>query len=276
MKTDNYLTLCLEQAAKSPLHYRHGCIIVRGGKVIGQGYNDYRPGFNGGALKTGRIAGGGYDGPAILELKEKHKQKYKQKDSKQQDTALTTSTFTPFESMGGGGHLANIPLSMHSEMMAVHSALSACTKLSSSALSYEKPCFKLPGDSKRKSRLRRQQALESYVTAICGPETCTGQSQVRECGSEATTSQPNQSVRSRRQQKQGERVRVWVQGSVRSGAAGQEQEWGVSRRSAWGETRSEREEEEELEREEREWNAFETSRAYWSTTTSSSGPGICV
>lgn len=44
MKTDNYLTLCLEQAAKSPLHYRHGCIVVRGGKVIGQGYNDYRPG----------------------------------------------------------------------------------------------------------------------------------------------------------------------------------------------------------------------------------------
>jgi hypothetical protein len=35
MKTDSYLTLCLEQAAKSALHYRHGCIIVRGGKVIG-------------------------------------------------------------------------------------------------------------------------------------------------------------------------------------------------------------------------------------------------
>lgn len=33
MKTDNYLTLCLEQAALSPLRNRHGCIIVRGGKV---------------------------------------------------------------------------------------------------------------------------------------------------------------------------------------------------------------------------------------------------
>jgi len=73
MKTDNYLTLCLEQAAKSPLHYRHGSIIVRGGKVIGQGYNDYRPGFNGGALKHGRIANGAMNGPAIADLKEKLK-----------------------------------------------------------------------------------------------------------------------------------------------------------------------------------------------------------
>jgi deoxycytidylate deaminase len=39
MKTDNYITLCLEQAANSPLRYRHSAIIVRGGKVIGQGYN---------------------------------------------------------------------------------------------------------------------------------------------------------------------------------------------------------------------------------------------
>ena len=70
MKTDNYLTLCLEQASKSPLHYRHGCIIVRGGKVIGQGFNDYRPGFNGGALKTGKIAAGAYDGTAVQEMKE--------------------------------------------------------------------------------------------------------------------------------------------------------------------------------------------------------------
>ena len=51
MKTDHYLNLCLEQAAMSPLRYRHGAIIVRGGKVIGQGYNDYRSGFDGGALK---------------------------------------------------------------------------------------------------------------------------------------------------------------------------------------------------------------------------------
>jgi len=77
MKTDNYLTLCLEQAAKSPLHYRDGYIIVRDAKVIGQGYNDYRPGFNGGALKHGRIVNGFLDGPAIAGLKERLK---KQKD----------------------------------------------------------------------------------------------------------------------------------------------------------------------------------------------------
>lgn len=55
MKSDNYLTLCLEQAANSPLRYRHGYIIVRGGKIIGGGYHDYRLYFNGGTLKTGRL-----------------------------------------------------------------------------------------------------------------------------------------------------------------------------------------------------------------------------
>lgn len=111
MKADQHLTLCLDQAAKSPLHYRHGCIIVRGGKVIGQGYNDYRPGFNGGALKHGRIARGAFDGPAMTELKEKLKKQKEQ--TQQQDTA---KTFVPFEGTGGGHH-ANTPLSMHSEMM---------------------------------------------------------------------------------------------------------------------------------------------------------------
>ena len=46
-RNDTYLSLCLEQASLSSLHYRHGCIIVRGGKFIGKGYNDYRSGFNG-------------------------------------------------------------------------------------------------------------------------------------------------------------------------------------------------------------------------------------
>jgi deoxycytidylate deaminase len=75
MKTDNYLTLCLEQATISPLHYRHGCIIVRGGKVIGRGYNDHRSGFDGGALKSGRMKAGSFDGPAIADLKRKRKLK---------------------------------------------------------------------------------------------------------------------------------------------------------------------------------------------------------
>jgi deoxycytidylate deaminase len=53
MRNDNILTLCLAQAEMSPLHYRHGAVIVKGGKVIGQGFNTYRPGFDGGVLKTG-------------------------------------------------------------------------------------------------------------------------------------------------------------------------------------------------------------------------------
>ncbi|KAL8655894.1 MAG: hypothetical protein Q9210_000595 [Variospora velana] len=58
-RNDVYLSLCLEQASLSPLHYRHGCIVVRGGKVIGKGYNDYRSGFNGGAQTNGRLSSAG-------------------------------------------------------------------------------------------------------------------------------------------------------------------------------------------------------------------------
>lgn len=205
MKTDQYLTLCLEQAAKSPLHYRHGCIVVRGGKVIGQGYNDYRPGFDGGALKHGRVANGALDGAAIADLKEKLK-KRKQNKSKDKhlqdplpDTPTTkTKTFTPFEGMNnGGGHHANTPLSMHSEMMAIHSALSASSTLACSAFSREKPCFKLPRCDKRKERLRRD-VLKSYVERIFdasaagaqGKKTATGKAQGEGCGFEASASQP--------------------------------------------------------------------------------------
>ncbi|EMC92903.1 hypothetical protein BAUCODRAFT_125860 [Baudoinia panamericana UAMH 10762] len=170
MKTDNYLTLCLEQATKSPLHYRHGCIVVRGGKVIGQGYNDYRPGFNGGAFKHGGIANGGLDGPAMSEVKEKLK-KHKRRDKQQQQQCqpisegCSSATFLPFEGTGGGHH-ANVPLSMHSEMMAIHSALTASSTLSSTAFACEKPCFKLPGCDKRKARLRAE-VLKRYVETVC-------------------------------------------------------------------------------------------------------------
>ncbi|KAF2500494.1 hypothetical protein BU16DRAFT_614235 [Lophium mytilinum] len=165
MKTDNYLTLCLEQASNSPLHYRHGCIVVRGGKVIGQGYNDYRSGFNGGALKTGRLASGTADGAAIAELKRKQKHKLKAKSGNESEHSQLTKPFTPFEGMGGGSH-ANTPLSMHSEMMAIHSALSSSSTMASSALSSQKPCFKLSGGSKRKARLRRD-GLKAYVERVC-------------------------------------------------------------------------------------------------------------
>lgn len=75
MKTDHYLNLCLEQAALSPLRYRHGSIIVRGGKVIGQGFNDHRAGFDGGALKTGVLSARSLNPAALAELKHKHKHK---------------------------------------------------------------------------------------------------------------------------------------------------------------------------------------------------------
>lgn len=164
-----YLSQCLAQAELSPLHYRHGSIIVRGGKVIGQGFNCYRPGFDGGALKTGVLPSASLDGPAIAELKQRLKSKPKPKCKSKPDSQQDAGKFTPFESMGCG-HGANGPLSMHSEMMAIRSALSlSAGTLSSqtsarSAKCFEKPCFKLPGDSKwRKARAR---GLKAYAKAV--------------------------------------------------------------------------------------------------------------
>ncbi|KAK8214251.1 hypothetical protein IWZ01DRAFT_549580 [Phyllosticta capitalensis] len=132
MKSDHYLNLCLQQAALSPMHFRHGCIVVRGGKVIGQGFNDYRPGYDGGALKTGRLASSSLDGPVIASLKRKCKHKEKKK---------STQPFTPFETVDGmgGGHHANTPMSMHSEMMAISSALSSSSTLAASTVSHLQP-----------------------------------------------------------------------------------------------------------------------------------------
>lgn len=162
MKSDNYLNLCLAQAAKSPLRYRHGCIVVRGGKLIGQGYNDHRSGYDGGALKSGRLLLRASPGTGA------------HLNSKQKFEKGEAQTFTPFETMvggggtmvGGGGRLANTPLSMHSEMMAIHSALSASSTVACSAVSSHKPCFKLSGSSKRKARLQRE-VVKTYVETVC-------------------------------------------------------------------------------------------------------------
>ena len=190
-RTDSYLSLCLEQASKSPLHYRHGSIIVHGGKVIGQGYNHYRPGFNGGALKTGQLASSSaLNGAAIASLKQKQRQKQKSREGVKEPYVklrerqpVSKSTFTLFENpalarSGGGGHLANTPLSMHSEMMAIHSALSFSGTLASqgsarSARWLEKPCFKLPGRGKRQLRLR---GLKAYVNTVCGEQAVIAKS----------------------------------------------------------------------------------------------------
>ncbi|KAG9205026.1 hypothetical protein G6514_009485 [Epicoccum nigrum] len=181
MKNDTYLNLYLEQTANSPLRYRRGCIVVRGGKVIGQGYNDYRSGYDGGALKSGRLL--------LRAATASAAQPKKGKES-------ADHTFVPFETVtGGGGRLANTRLSMHSEMMAIHSALSTSSKGACSAVSSQKPCFKLPGSSKRGARLRRE-AIESYVETICtavlaqsAANECVAKWQVQDWRCESTASQ---------------------------------------------------------------------------------------
>ena len=71
-RTNSYLSLCLEQVSLSSLHYRHRCVIVPGGNVIGQGYNDHKPRFNGGGiLKTGRFGASASASSAIVALKQK-------------------------------------------------------------------------------------------------------------------------------------------------------------------------------------------------------------
>ncbi|KAL8942232.1 MAG: hypothetical protein Q9211_001476 [Gyalolechia sp. 1 TL-2023] len=144
-RNDIYLSLCLEQASLSSLHYRHGCIIVQGGKVIGKGYNDYRPGFDGGVRNNGRLSSAGTFG---------------EPDTSKPKPKKPTGT--------GGGPLANTPLSMHSEMMAISSALSlsaaiACQGTARSAQWLQKPCFKLPSRSKRQSRSRQ---LNAYADTL--------------------------------------------------------------------------------------------------------------
>lgn len=206
-RNDTFLSRCLSQAELSPLHYRHGSIIVRGGKVIGQGFNTYRPGFDGGALKTGILPVSALDGPAIEELKERLKSKSKSKfkpDEGSQQNQQDTGTFTSFESTGSG-HNANTPLSMHSEMMAIRSALSLSSGTLSSQTSaratayYQKPCFRLPGDSKK--RRARLQALKAYTEAVwaeAAPANTTtgkvssGKYAVQKQGFETSTSQPGQ------------------------------------------------------------------------------------
>jgi deoxycytidylate deaminase len=137
MKTDNYLNLCLDQATKSSLRYRHGAIVVCGGKVIGQGYNDYRSGFDGGALKSGRLPLRSSGGLAIDEFKKKNKPNL-EPESEPETVIKSNKTSAPFESIVGGGKLANTALSMHSEMMAIQSALTAASSAVSSAATSKK------------------------------------------------------------------------------------------------------------------------------------------
>ncbi|KAK9771781.1 putative CMP/dCMP-type deaminase domain-containing protein [Seiridium cardinale] len=162
MKTDNYKNLCLEQALLSPLKYRHGCIVVKGGKIIGRGFNDYRPGYDGGALKTGQLPTASFPRVSIHAAGSLKSQPQ-------------SASFVAFESVSGmgGGRLANTPLTMHSEMMAINSAVASSSTLAAKIVSCIKPCSKLPGDTKRK-RLSRRDAVAAYVERVCRQELKQG------------------------------------------------------------------------------------------------------
>lgn len=56
MKNTTYQSLCLEGALKSPLHFRHGAVIILGGEAIGQGHIKYRTGLSTGTSRAGRIS----------------------------------------------------------------------------------------------------------------------------------------------------------------------------------------------------------------------------
>jgi hypothetical protein len=119
------------------------------------------------------------DGPAIADLKKKHKF---EREPKTKLAIECVTTFTPFEMTTGGGKLVNTPLSMHSEMVAIQSALSAATCTASSAMSSQKLCYKLSGNSRRKARLRRE-AIKLYVETVCKQSVAaqhSGKSQVQD------------------------------------------------------------------------------------------------
>jgi hypothetical protein len=194
---------------------------VRGGKVIGRGFNDYRPGFNGGGiLKTGKLAADASSSPAILALKQRRKSKSKH-FSPDEFSLLLNGESMEHSDLGGGGYLANSPLSMHSEMMAIQSALSLSSNTASygsarsSTLMQNPGLYKLPARGKRQLRL---QNLKDYVDTVCGEIIAAkiqgakratsmqrgGEAQVQGSQFEASASQCCQGAESGLQQQGGE------------------------------------------------------------------------
>lgn len=47
-----YISLACEEAIKSPVLYKHGCIAVVSGKIIARGYNNYRTYSKDGLIKN--------------------------------------------------------------------------------------------------------------------------------------------------------------------------------------------------------------------------------
>ncbi|KAI0290050.1 hypothetical protein BC826DRAFT_1187497 [Russula brevipes] len=51
-KTQFYLSQCADAAAKSPMAFTLGAVLVKGGKVISSGYNHHRPHYDGADVRT--------------------------------------------------------------------------------------------------------------------------------------------------------------------------------------------------------------------------------
>jgi deoxycytidylate deaminase len=146
MKSDYYLNKCLEQAELSPLSQHHGCVVVKGGKIIGKGFNDYRRGFEGSTLKSGRLST--KSTPLI----------------KQNSTTKATkgSADYGFNSADAMNLKAGGVLSMHAEMMAINSALASSSTMAVTAQSHLKPPLATSPSSKHKGNLQKD-IIDSFV-----------------------------------------------------------------------------------------------------------------
>ena len=105
--------------------------------MTGQAYNDHRPHFNGGAKKL--VSSCVYNSTAIAARPQRNKPRTKSTNQVYQSSKHAGDTKEDCR--------ADAPLSIHSEMMAIHSVLSLSGNLSSqasirSARWLPKPCFK--------------------------------------------------------------------------------------------------------------------------------------
>jgi hypothetical protein len=66
----------------------------------------------------------------------------------------------------GGGHHANVPLFMHSEMMEIHAAIAWSSALNHGVVVSVKPSFGLSGCSERKNRLRQGHSKRMLSSSV--------------------------------------------------------------------------------------------------------------
>ena len=214
-RTDTFLSLCLEQASKSTeMHFRDGCIIVRGVKIIGRGHNDFRPGYNGGSiLKSGIAASGGRNArsPPIMASNAPLLQHAEIAGISRFVTCNLLSSFLVLNvhistsSSAPGNNILQIETCRPYGVLTSDPTISALSlsghvdshaSARSSQLLQKPQSCKLPGRSKRALRLRN---LNSYVEAVCAGLHQGGKSQVQESRFESSPSQCSQEGRRRQQ-----------------------------------------------------------------------------